>query len=185
MALSIEQTGKHTSQRHQQAIEEGKLTAGQAAKKLSKATGQKVLAKQLIQLYELHFGYNPEWHHSGFYKGGSGKSTMGKTWFFSECEIENLAKIDVKTLLTPATPPEMQSPIVKGFYYKWESDYGGKYGKKRNVKILHTYEGPIAEAPKHFVELNEAQFQKAVEICKSRFLSTYVGWEEPKSSDFE
>lgn len=74
--LSFRKTGKYTSQRHETAKQEGKITAGKAAKIISKSVGEKVLAKDIKK-------FSTEWHHSGFFKNG-----MGKTWFFSPKEIE-------------------------------------------------------------------------------------------------
>jgi hypothetical protein len=83
MALSVEYTGKYTSERHQAAIESGKLTAGQVAKLINKQFKTDIKATELKQ-------FATEWHHSGFYKGASG-STMGRTYFFT---IEGPADIE-------------------------------------------------------------------------------------------
>jgi len=92
MALSIESTGLYTSERHAEAKEEGKLTAGEAAKLLSKKLKQKISAKELVEAHTVIYGREPEWHHSGFYKAaGMRKKTMGRTFFFEVDELDVLA----------------------------------------------------------------------------------------------
>ena len=86
------QTGLSTkcvSERHVYASRE-KMTAGDAAKLLTKRLGTKVLAKEVKCLYMTHYGHEPEWHHSGFYRGSNGR-TMGRTFFLSEEEVQVLA----------------------------------------------------------------------------------------------
>jgi len=78
MALSINYSGKYTSANHYAAQERGLKTAGEAAREISKATGKKILARDIRP-------WATEWHHSGFY----GRN-MGKTWFFDQDTIRNL-----------------------------------------------------------------------------------------------
>lgn len=85
MGLSYAYTGKYTSDRHEAALRNGKLTAGQMAKKLSKELGRKIYANDIKE-------YADEWHHSGFYKGRNGR-TMGRTYFFNESSLETLKSI--------------------------------------------------------------------------------------------
>ena len=89
--LSVAVTGKHTSVRHELAKLNGRLTAGEAAKVLSKSLKIKVLAKEVTAAYEVLTGREPEWHHAGFYKGRNGRSTMGRTFFFTDEHVEMLA----------------------------------------------------------------------------------------------
>jgi len=77
MGLAYESTGKYVSERHAGATAAGKLTAGQIAVRLRRATGDKS-----IKAAELK-PFSTEWHHSGFYKGPNGRSGMGRTYFFS------------------------------------------------------------------------------------------------------
>jgi hypothetical protein len=88
--LSVSVSGKYTSVRHELARESGKLTAGESAKKISKELKIKVSAKEVVAAYETIHGCEPEWHHAGFYRNNRGRSTMGRTFFFSQEEVEEL-----------------------------------------------------------------------------------------------
>jgi hypothetical protein len=88
--LSLDVSGKYTSVRHELARESGKLTAGEAAKKISKELKLKVSAKEVVSAYETLNGCEPEWHHAGFYRNSRGKSTMGRTFFFTKEEVDAL-----------------------------------------------------------------------------------------------
>lgn len=88
--MALATNGKMVSERHQLASESGKLTAGQAVKALKKQ-GIQTNAKELVEVFELINGREPEWHHSGFYKSG-GKSTMGRTYFFKAWQVQELAE---------------------------------------------------------------------------------------------
>jgi len=88
--MALATNGKMVSERHQLATESGKLTAGQAVKALKKQ-GIQTTAKEVVEMFELINGREPEWHHSGFYKSG-GKSTMGRTYFFKAWQVQELAE---------------------------------------------------------------------------------------------
>ena len=77
MALANELglTNKVVSERHYIASQTN-LTAGQAAKYISKSVNRKISAKDVRSLYKIYFKCEMEWHHSGFYQGETGK-TMG------------------------------------------------------------------------------------------------------------
>lgn len=77
-------SGKFVSENHYKAKQEGKLTAGEAAKIISKRTGKKYLAKDIIPLCT-------EWHHSGLYKKEK-KFVMGKTWFITKEHVEEIIR---------------------------------------------------------------------------------------------
>ncbi len=68
MALANELglTTKVVSERHFWASQE-KLTAGEAAARISKETKIKITAKDLRLIYEEILHERMEWHHSGFY----------------------------------------------------------------------------------------------------------------------
>lgn len=84
LANQLGLSSKCVSERHY-AASQVKMTAGEAAKYITKRVGRKVLAKDVKAPYLAHYGREPEWHHSGFYQGGSGK-TMGRTFFLSDEE---------------------------------------------------------------------------------------------------
>jgi hypothetical protein len=89
--LSTAITGKYTSVRHAMAKASGKLTAGDAVKLLRKELKDRTIIKNdVLGAYNLLFGREPEWHHAGFYRNNSGRSTMGRTFFFNEEEILKL-----------------------------------------------------------------------------------------------
>ncbi len=182
MGLSFETTGKYTSERHEAALRNGKYTAGQASQKLRKS-GVKIYAKELVEAFKVLHGREPEWHHSGFYKKSSG-ATMGRTFFFSESQLEELETRmpEVKLLLKEIEAEELAKAETKiqGFYWVWESDYLGRYGKKRNYKVLKIYEGNELNKPKNFVSCNNRIFENV----KEKEGTQYFGWDEPKLHQF-
>lgn len=181
--LSVELTGKYTSVRHEQAKVSDKLTAGEAAKFISKTINQKVSAKELVAAYKLLKGHEPEWHHAGFYKCKSG-STMGRTFFFDDIDIESMiadwSKIPEKQAAIELEEKRKAETIIKGFYYSWDHDYSGKYGKKKNYKVLDVYEGNELIKPRNFVSLNNEEFEKAKSLAGKK----YFGWDEPTYGEF-
>ena len=183
--LSVSVTGKYTSVRHERAKIEGKLTAGEAAKIISKELKIKLSAAELIEVYKLlHNGRLPEWHHSGFYKKGR-KSTMGKTYFFDESDIcyiaDNYDQVQVKKDEQAAALKAAAEKQVKGFYYVWDYDYGGNYGKKRNFKVLQAYEGSELNKPRqNFTTCTDEQFLKVTSANGKK----YFGWDEPNILEF-
>lgn len=178
------QTGlssKYVSERHAIASQ-SKLTAGEAAKVLKKK-GIVISAKELFNAFKLLKGYEPEWHHSGFYKGTKG-STMGRTFFFKDLEIEEIAErfneIELKKNEIKAIEEKKKETIVCGFYYDWDYDYSGRYGKKTSFKVLHVYNGNELGIPKNFTKCTFEQFQEI-----SKFIGKkYYGWSEPVIADF-
>lgn len=189
MALSHEYTGKYTSANHEAAIQSGRLTAGEAAKIISKQIGKKVLAKQVLASYRALNGFDPEWHHSGFYSNGSRKKVMGRTWFLEDAEVSELAakwvelqeKIIEDDFRQAQEEKKALETDIQGFYYVWDYDYGGYHGKKRNYKVLKAYEGNELEAPKkNFTPCDLAEFE-AVKLFEGR---AYYGWDEPSHADF-
>ena len=180
MALAIERglSSKMVSERHYYASQ-SKYTAGEAAKILSRQLGRKISAKEMVKMYEVLEGREPEWHHSGFYKGANG-STMGRTFFFGGEDIQMLAENQEVIAHKIQEKKEAEVTIVRGFYYTWDHDYSGYRGKKRNFKRLAVYEGPESGKPKNFTSLDEGAFEKA----KSMAGKAYYGWDEPKSYEF-
>ncbi|HXR84312.1 MAG TPA: hypothetical protein VN722_08390 [Hanamia sp.] len=182
LANQIGLSNNYVSERHYYASQE-KFTAGEAAKILSKKLGKKILAKELVYGYKLLNGCEPEWHHAGFYKA-SGKSTMGRTFFFTEENIEDCAaKWDQVSEIESEIKAEevrKETSTVRGFYYAWDHDYSGSYGKKRNYKVLDVYEGSEANCPRNFTACDPTEFD-----CAKLFSGRkYYGWDEPKASEF-
>ena len=68
----------------------GHLTAGQAAKLLSKRLGRKILAKQLEPLAG-------EFHHAGRF----GKRQAKRVFFFTEAELQHITLADIEQASAP------------------------------------------------------------------------------------
>jgi hypothetical protein len=181
--LSVAVTGKYTSVRHERAKISGKLTAGEAAKEL-RSRGIKVSAKELVEVFRLLNGYDPEWHHAGFYKVDK-KSTMGRTFFFTSEQIdeieERFPEVEGIKVKEEAERKAKEENKIKGFYYSWDYDYNGRNGKKRNYKVLGIYEGSELNAPRNFCSLEDAAFERA----RTQEGKKYFGWDEPNWRDFE
>lgn len=166
---------KHVSERHYYASQK-KQTLGQVAGSFRKK-GFKVYAKDLLYLYRKLNNRDPEWHHSGFYNNGSGK-TMGRTFFLSETDIQQLSEnLNLINNVQEVKQIEIQ---VCGFYYIWDHDYSGRYGKKIKFKVLQAYEGDISKTPKNFVQCDEIQFMNV----RKNEGKKYYGWDEPNISEF-
>lgn len=164
-----------------------KLTAGSAAKKLTKLVGCKVLAADIKEFYQMHFHREAEWHHSGFYHGDSGK-TMGRTFFISDEEVQELAEHYAELAQQRAEAiackesekKRQRETKLMGFYWTWDYDYSGNHGKKRNHKVLHAYEGDELNQPDHFTPCNAATLKRVKTVVGRK----YYGWDEPKLEEF-
>ncbi len=180
-------SSKCVSERHVYASQR-KLTAGEAAKLLTKKVGAKVLAREVKELYITHYGIEPEWHHSGFYRGANGNA-MGRTFFLSEDEVRTLADNYVAIVRKHADDvfrkeAELHRQVeatVMGFYWTWNYDYGGPYRKKRYFKVLHAYEGNELCRPRNFTPCS-ADVLERVKVADGR---KYFGWDEPKVEEFD
>lgn len=178
LANQIGLSNKVVSERHHFASQT-KLTAGEAAKKISKSLKIKVTAKEVQ-------AHCTEWHHSGFYKAG-GKSSMGRTWFISFEEVEKLianwstlkAELVARKEVEEIEKQRLAAEITQGFYFTWDYDYSGSYGKKRNFKRLQWYSGSKLKAPKNMTETSVEFYEKNKEVKRN-----YYGWDEPKITDF-
>lgn len=120
--LSTETTGLYTSERHQAAKEEGKLTAGQMARKINRAVKltPPAAAAELKPLAA-------EWHHSGFMPGGG----MGRTYFFPP-------DADARTLAEQVAAARV-APPTRCWQVRFRADRGA-YGRKHYVPIAHVFE---------------------------------------------
>lgn len=188
LAKQLGLTNKVVSERHYYASQT-KLTAGEAAKSISKHTGKKVLAKDVKELYQVRYGREAEWHHSGFYRGNNGK-TMGRTFFLSGEEVEELAnnydeicaKRDEQVRKEAEELERQKVTIVQGFYWTWDYDYGGRYGKKRTYKVLQVYVGNEANKPSRNFTACSPDIMDKIKAAAGR---KYFGWDEPSLSEFE
>jgi hypothetical protein len=183
--LSVSVTGKYTSVRHELARLDNKLTAGEAAKFVSKKLEIKMSAKDIVEAYHLLHNRLPEYHHSGFYKK-DGKGTMGKTYFFTDDEIDylidNYSTIEAKKEDKIKELKIASEKIITGFYYVWDYDYSGKYGKKVNFKVLNAYKGSELNKPRrNFTACDEDTYVKVLAVSGKK----YTGWDEPTLFDFK
>lgn len=62
LANQFDLTNKVVSERHYLASQT-RLTAGEAAKYITKVVGKRMSAKDVKLLYELQYGDEMEWHH--------------------------------------------------------------------------------------------------------------------------
>jgi len=93
----------------------GRLTAGQAAKVLSKRLGRKITAKEIEPLAV-------EFHHAGRF----GHHQAKRVFFFSEQELEDITLADVDQAAAP----------VWGWVLGFRSEYRRRYSKRRYVPIV-------------------------------------------------
>lgn len=154
--LSYNETGKYTSERHQAAIESGKLTAGEMAARLSKIYGEKITAKELKPLA-------PEWHHSGFYKPANGRSTMGRTYFFG-------ADADPAGLIEQVLAARIAEPVVAQdkyyFVVGFERVRINSFGKL-GYKPVARFE-VAKDTPKNGTEITAEEFENARQYAGQR-----------------
>ncbi|MFQ5591319.1 MAG: hypothetical protein ACE5HE_09170 [Phycisphaerae bacterium] len=59
-------------------------------------------------------------------------------------------------------------PAVRGWHSKWEVEYTGPYGRRRNVPVLGVYEGDPAKAPKGLEPLGDDDYAKAAKLAGQR-----------------
>jgi hypothetical protein len=166
--------------RHERAKIDGKLTAGQAAAKVRKSLGLKISAKELVAGYKMLTGREPEWHHAGFYKpAAGGRKTMGRTFFFDDCDVELLISrwSEVETIKEVREVDHIRqiATNIIGYYYEWNYDYSGDYGRKKNYKVLRVFDGCEADKPKNFIACDRDLFDLAASIVGKK----YYGWDEP------
>jgi len=93
----------------------GRMTAGQAAKVLSKRLGRKITAKEIEPLAV-------EFHHAGRF----GNHKAKRVFFFSESELERITLADVDRAAAP----------LWGWVLGFRTEYSGRFGKKRYVPIV-------------------------------------------------
>lgn len=97
------------------AQEEGRLTAGQAAKLLTKRLGRKITARQIEPLAT-------EFHHAGRFDNRKAK----RVFFFSPEEVDAITLADIECASAP----------VWGWTLGFRVEYTGRHGKKRWVPIV-------------------------------------------------
>lgn len=182
LANQIGLSNKYVSERHAKAELAGKLTAGDA-NKICKKNNIKTSAKEIVKMFELHYGYLPEWHHSGFYNGNQGR-TMGRTYFFTIEQIEEiianwneiLRNYSEIKLAEEKENKIQKNTLVQGVFYEWAQ----AWGDKKKHKKLCIYEGNKFNRPTTFIELSDDEMKCAKLLAGKK----YYGWNEPSKSDF-
>lgn len=168
-------TGKCQSNRHALAsLDASKCTVGEFAQRMRKKHKIKISAKDVKAIYQHLFSAAPEWHHAGF-KPKSVGGGMAVTYFIKSEEFEAMELGVIGREKIIANPVK-----TIGFYFTWDSDYSGNYGKKRNFKVLSVYAGTEFDKPRNFTPCNESEFEFAKLLAGKK----YLGWDEPKLADF-
>lgn len=181
MALSVEYTGKYTSERHEEAKQSGKLTAGEVTKLLNKKFNpeQKITAVELRPLAT-------EWHHSGFYKPAGSKSKMGKTYFFDleEIPIEKLFEKIIAAREEQARIEVAPDVVVYYFQVAFEKT-SGRYGRTFwQPKAFISYIEIKACAKNNFLNKKTELSKDDYELLKDfsgRYLDSYETFEHFKT----
>ena len=166
-------SNKVVSENHHYASQ-SKLTAGEGAKKLSKLLDVKVGAKEIVSAYTLMHGRNPEWHHSGLFKNG-----MGKTYFFTDAQIDDLAHnwYKVSQLKEEEEVEQLKlieegKIIVKGWYVNFKHEKINQWGKMAYKPYLGVFEGAKANIPPNFSPLSDGEYLSA-KLQDGRRLEAY------------
>jgi len=97
------------------AQDAGRLTAGQAARWLSKKFDRKITAAQVEPLAT-------EYHHAGRF----GNNKARRVFFFSPAELDQITLADIERAAAP----------VYGWVLGFRAEHTGRYGKKRYVPII-------------------------------------------------
>lgn len=163
--LAYEETGKYVSERHAVARSEGKLTAGEMAKKLN----NQFKIEPKIKATELKL-FATEWHHSGFYKGGGG-STMGRTYFFNpDCNL-NVLLSQIQAARLEEANRSIEADVVRYFFMPRFERQTGRYGKVRWQ--------PLADITAVTCKPSDSFNAKAIEISRDDYelLKSYDGYE--------
>ncbi len=181
MALANELglTSKVVSERHYLASQV-KLTAGEAAAKISKATKVKISAKDLRVICKEILNKEMEWHHSGFFVGSYGR-TMGRTYFIDPDKVEDIIKDFDRLYEKLVDLKKKASEEVYAICWKWGIERTGAYFKyERYIKRLYVYKGLRGKLPDNAIECDEVTYNAAKE-CEGR---VYRGYDAPTPEEF-
>jgi hypothetical protein len=141
----------------------GRLTAGQAAKWLSKRLGRKITAKEIEPLAV-------EFHHAGRF----GNNKAKRVFFFSEAELDRFTLADVDRAAAP----------LWGWVLGFCSKYTGQYGKKRFVPIIADAGQFAADKANRlgdkFHELSESEATEAKSAIGKQLPAFSRDWKEAR-----
>lgn len=144
------------------AQEAGRLTAGQAARALTKRFGRKITAREIEPLAR-------EFHHAGRF----GRRQAKRVFFFSPAEIEAITLEQIERAAAP----------VWGWVLGFRADYG-TYGRKRYVPIVAEV-GQFAADKAHrlgdkFHALGEAEAAEAKAAVGKSLPAYSTDWREAR-----
>ena len=141
----------------------GRMTAGQAAKVLSKRLGRKITAKEIEPLAV-------EFHHAGRF----GNHKAKRVFFFSESEVERITLADVDRAAAPRW----------GWILGFRAEYTGRFGKKRYVPIVAEVGQFAADKANRlgdkFHQLSESEAAEAKAAAGKRLPAFSQDWREAR-----
>lgn len=156
--LAKEVTGLYESNRNALAkCNKKKRTAGQVAQSLRKKK-HKIFARDIKVFFE-------EWHHAGFYN-----KKMARTYYTKKTDDEILQEFQKLKMENSIK----QRKVISGFYWIWDYDYSGSYGRKINFKVVDYGKFNLLSVPRNFTKCTRKTFEK--NMCVG---DKFYGWDEP------
>lgn len=140
------------------AKENGKITAGEAAKILSKKFKIKILARDIDNLTD-------EFHHAGVFKNHQNRLTGKKVKFFT---LESVNSLTLNQILDNKN---QKNSIVKGWYITFKKVSINRYGKLAWKPFVSIYKGQQQSKPQHFHELSDIDFDHAKQFDNKQLKS--------------
>lgn len=168
--LAIDITGKFESNRNALAkLNAEKRTAGEVLKSLRKK-GLTIFLKEIKPLME-------EWHHAGVLpkKFGGGMAKAYHTKKSDKMILFELHKLDLEKEASKKLDDIKRKNKIFGYYFVWDSDHSGRYGKKINFKVARFYKGSEFHKPKNLTVISRYRYNK----LKHNEGEKFYGWDEP------
>lgn len=135
--------------------DETKMLVGAAAKLLSKKFKTKISAKELE-------AFSTEWHHSGVFKGNTGRLQGRRTWWLTTEQIEGITLEQIEANRSAqAAAIEEGKRTVRGWYVDFRREAVNHLGRMGYKPYLAVYEGPASGTPKNFSPLTDGEFLSA------------------------
>ena len=111
-----------------------------------------------------------EWHHAGMLSKNYGGG-MAKAYYTLKSDEQIVSEFNE----LKAEIKKKENTLLTGFYWVWDHDYNGRYGKKQNYKVCKWFEGSELEQPKNFVACEKLEFDNSNLYDGKKF----YGWDEP------